>query len=232
MSAHDSKGRILFVLTSNSELGDTGKKTGYYLSEVTHPLEVLTEAGYTVDFVSPQGGPAPMDPGSRDMDDEANQNFLGSEQWQRAIDNTRQPEDINPEDYDAIFFAGGHGTMWDLPGSDALAELTAKIYENDGVVGAVCHGPAGLVNVKLSNGEYLVKDKHVASFTDDEEKTVELDSVVPFLLESKLTERGAKHSKADVFQPHVATDGRLVTGQNPQSAKAVGEAIREVLEAG
>lgn len=231
MSAHDSKGRILFVLTSNADLGNTGKKTGYFLSEVTHPLEVLTDAGYTIDFVSPQGGPAPMDPGSRDMDDPANQKFLGSEKWQRAIDNTRQPEDVNPEDYDAIFYAGGHGTMWDLPDSQALADLTAKIYENDGIVGAVCHGPAGLVNVKLSNGDYLVKDKKVASFTDDEERGVKLDEVVPFLLESKLKERGAKHGKADPFQSHVEVDGRLVTGQNPQSAKAVGEAIRDVLNA-
>lgn len=122
-------------------------------------------------------------------------------------------------------FAGGHGTMWDFADNTELAKITADIYENGGVVGAVCHGPAGLVNVKLSNGKYLVDGKKINAFTNEEETAVKLEKVVPFLLESKLIERGAKFEKSGLWQPHVTVDQRVVTGQNPQSAKGVGEAI-------
>src|SRR5690606_20733211 len=130
----------------------------------------------------------------------------------------------------AIHYAGGHGTMWDFPDNKELAAIAARIYENNGIVSAVCHGPAGLVNVQLSNGKYLIEGKKINAFTNEEETAVKLDKVVPFLLETKLIERGAKFEKSGLWQPHVVIDQRLVTGQNPQSAKEVGMAVLKLLQ--
>lgn len=224
--------RILFVLTSCERLGDTGRQTGYFLSEVTHPARVLSDAGFQIRFASPRGGQPPVDPGSRDQDDADNRWFLNDNEWLERVADTAQPEDLDPEDFDAVFFAGGHGTMWDLPDNRALARLTASIWDHGGVVAAVCHGPAGLVNVELAGGDHLVAGRKVTSFTNEEEAAVELEEVVPFLLESRLRERGANFSKADPFQEHVVTDGRLVTGQNPASARGVGAAMVKLLNAG
>jgi putative intracellular protease/amidase len=221
--------KVLFVLTSHPELGDTGRKTGWYLPEVTHPLKEILEAGLNVDFVSPEGGAAPIDPGSLKDDDPISQEFLNDPKWKARFDNTLDPSRVVADDYDAIFFAGGHGTMWDLPDNEALANLAASIYEKGGLVAAVCHGPAGLLNVELSDGSHLVDGRNLTSFTNEEEKAVHLEEVVPFLLESKLVERGARHQKAEKFHPKVVVDGRLVTGQNPASARAVGQALAELL---
>lgn len=146
-----------------------------------------------------------------------------------AVEHTLTPARVHADDYAAIFFAGGHGTMWDLPDNMEIAQLAARIYERGGVVGAVCHGPAGLVNVKLSDGAWLVAGKDVAAFTNEEERAVELTEVVPFFLADKLLERGARHSAAQKFTPKVVVSGRLVTGQNPQSALGVGEALVDLL---
>jgi putative intracellular protease/amidase len=221
---------ILFVVTSHDELGGTGKKTGYYLSELTHPHRVLTNHGYHVEFVSPHGGRPPMDPSSADSGDQVSETFLGNADWTAALDASLQPDEVNPARYSAIFFVGGHGTMWDLPDNHLLAEITASIYESGGVVGAVCHGPAGLINVTLSDGSYLVEGKTVVSFSNEEEVAVELDAVVPFLLEDKLTSRGATFISAAPFEPQVVTCERLVTGQNPASANGVGLAIATLLD--
>jgi putative intracellular protease/amidase len=140
------------------------------------------------------------------------------------------PTQVIAGEYAAIFYAGGHGTMWDFPDNKALVDIARQIYEADGTVAAVCHGPSGLVNIKLSNGEYLVAGKKVNSFTNAEEQAVGLERVVPFLLESKLKERGGLFEKSRVWQPHVVTDRRVITGQNPQSAKEVGEAILKQLQ--
>ncbi len=220
--------RILFVLTSHDELGDTGQPTGYYLPEAAHPWRVLREAGHRIDLASPEGGAVPVDPESHDLEDEANAAFLEAEE--DALENTLAADAVDPSDYDAIYFAGGHGTMWDFPDCRPLIEATRKIYEDGGVVAAVCHGPASLVNVKLSDGTYLVEGREVACFTDEEERAVELDEVVPFLLETRLRERGATIRKAEPWQEKVVTDGRLVTGQNPASAEGVGEAVARLLE--
>ena len=221
--------RILFVLTSHDELGDTGEKTGYFLSEVAHPYHVLRDAGCSIDFVSPQGGAVPMDPSSHDLDDPDNAAFLDDEDAQAALEDTFAPGEVDPDDYDAIYFAGGHGTMWDLPHDEQLAALTQRIYEDGGAVGAVCHGPAGLVNVERADGEPLVAGRTVACFTNEEERAMELDDAVPFLLETQLRERGATIEKADNFEEQVVVDGRLVTGQNPASAKGVGEALARIV---
>lgn len=223
----ETRGRVLFVLTSHDHVGETGKPTGFYLSEAAHPWAVLVDAGYEVDFVSPKGGPAPVD--GFDLDDPINRRFWENPTYRKKIERTRRPTEIDAREYVAIHFAGGHGAMWDLPDDPALATLAARIYEGGGAVSAVCHGPAGLVNVKLSNGKYLVDGKRINAFTNEEEAAVKLERVVPFLLESRLIERGGTFEKSAPWQPHVVTDQRLITGQNPQSAKAVGEALVELL---
>ncbi|WP_255497878.1 type 1 glutamine amidotransferase domain-containing protein [Flavobacterium sp. I3-2] len=220
--------KILFAVTSHDKKGDTGQPTGYYLGEVSHPWEVLHKAGYEIDFVSPNGGTPPVD--GFNLEDPTNKAFWENKEYKAKIDNSLKPSEVKTEDYSVIFFAGGHGTMWDFADNTELAKITAKIYENGGVVGAVCHGPAGLVNVKLNNGKYLVDGKKINAFTNEEETAVKLENIVPFLLESKLIERGAKFEKSGLWQPHVTVDQRVVTGQNPQSAKGVGEAILEELK--
>jgi putative intracellular protease/amidase len=217
--------KILMVLTSNDDLGGL-RKTGFYVPEAVHPYQVFKAQGYEIDFASPKGGLPPMDGFKTDNPEHVE--FL--EQNRVKLENTLLPESINSSHYDAIFYVGGHGTMWDFPQNQALSSIAAKIYENDGVVAAVCHGPAGLVNVRLSNGKYLVDGKTVAAFTNAEEESVKLTEVVPFLLENQLIERGAKYVPAENFQANVQTSERLVTGQNPASAKGVAQAVVALLE--
>ena len=221
------KKKILFVVTSHDKKGSTGEPTGYYLGEVSHPWEVLTAAGYEIDFVSPRGGKPPVD--GFNLDDTANKKFWEDKVYRNKIEHSMKPEVVDPSQYAAIFYAGGHGAMWDLADNATLAKIAATIYEHGGIVSAVCHGPAGLVNIKLSNGEYLVKGKKINAFSNEEEAAVKLTNVVPFLLENKLIERGGQFEKSGLWQPHVTVDGRLITGQNPQSAKGVGEAIATAL---
>lgn len=220
---------VLFVLTSHGTKGDSGAATGFYLGEVTHPLAILEEAGIAVEFASIQGGEPPVD--GLDLDDKVNARFWNDAGFRHAVANTRALADIDPAGYAAIFFAGGHGAMWDLPGSPAVQTATRDIFEAGGIVAAVCHGPAALVNVTLSDGRYLVAGRKLAAFTDAEERAVGLDKTVPFLLASTLVERGATHLPAADWTSKVVVDGRLITGQNPQSAGDVGRAIRDLLTA-
>lgn len=220
--------KILFVVTSHDKKGGTGQPTGYYLSEVSHPWEVLHEAGYEIDFVSPKGGKAPVD--GFNLDDATNKRFWENTRYRVKIEDTMKPSEVNPEGYVAILFAGGHGTMWDFADNVELATIAQKIYENNGVVSAVCHGPAGLINIKLNNGKFLVAGKKINAFSNEEEIAVGLEKVVPFMLETALIERGAIFEKSGLWQPHVVADQRVVTGQNPQSARGVGEATLAELE--
>ncbi|WP_419868531.1 type 1 glutamine amidotransferase domain-containing protein [Chryseobacterium sp. CT-SW4] len=222
------KNKILFVVTSHDKKGNTGESTGYYLGEVSHPWEVLHHAGYEIDFVSPKGGTPPVD--GFDLKDPVNKEFWENKEYKNKIDNSLQPSQVDPSQYAAIFYAGGHGAMWDFADNTQLADIAAKIYENGGIVAGVCHGPAGLVNIKLSDGKYLVDGKKINAFTNEEEAEVKLANVVPFLLEDQLKARGAKFEKSGLWQTHVVTDQRVVTGQNPQSAKGVGEAILKELK--
>ena len=228
--AQNSNPKILIVLTNHDRLGNTGKKTGFYLDEVAHPYAVFTKAGFKVDFVSPTGEEAPIDPKSYNLDDSLNRQFVENEAVMAQVQDTLSPQEVDSSEYSAVFFAGGHGVMWDLPNNRELAQITAAIYEQNGIVGAVCHGPAGLVNVQLSDGTYLVAGKTLAAFTNEEEEAVELTEQMPFLLETKLIERGAQHTEADNFQPHVVASDRLVTGQNPASATGVAEQMVELLQ--
>ncbi len=222
--------KVLLVVTSHSDLGTTGKKTGYYLPEVSHPYYRLRDAGYEVDIGSPQGGTPPLDENSRNLEDPDNKRFLATaEDWSKMTQSLKLSE-IDSSQYRGIVFAGGHGTMWDFADSADIQRLAAEIYEANGVVAAVCHGPAALVNVRLSNGRYLVAGKTVSVFTDEEERAAELTEIVPFLLEKTMRERGANIQKAALWQQSVAVDGRLVTGQNPASASELGKQVVRVLQ--
>ena len=222
--------KILFAVTSNGKKGDTGESTGYYLSEVAHPWNVLHRAGYDIDFISPKGGKPPVE--AVDLDDPLNAAFWNDEAGRGRVERSRRPDEIDSDDYAALFFAGGHGTMWDFPCNPELAKLILAFHGEDKVIAAVCHGPSALADVKLENGRYLVEGKRINAFTDDEERAVGMDKIVPFLLESRLIERGARFEKSGLWQPHVAVDGRLITGQNPQSATGVGEAMLRLLREG
>lgn len=225
--SNNMKKKILFVVTSHETKGDTGEKTGYYLGEVSHPWEVLVAAGYEIDFVSPKGGNPPVD--GFDLSDPVNKKFWEDKYYHQKITHSLKPSQVEPQDYSAIFYAGGHGAMWDLPNNKELANIASKIYEQNGVVAAVCHGPAGLLNIRLSDGKYLIAGKKVNGFSNEEEELVKLTKVVPFLLEDQMKERGGIYEQSAPWQNHLTVDGRLITGQNPQSAKAVGEAIKKLL---
>ncbi|GAA1588699.1 type 1 glutamine amidotransferase domain-containing protein [Kribbella sancticallisti] len=215
---------VLIALTSHSELGDTGRSTGFYASEAAEPWDVFRTAGFEVELVSVAGGKPPVD--GVDEADPVQQRFFEAVD----LDHTRTAAELNAADYDAIFYAGGHGAMWDFAGAKDLAALAAAIYERGGVVAAVCHGPAALVELRLSDGRYLVDGKNVAAFTNAEEAAVGLTEVVPFLLADELTSRGANHRPAADFTDQVVTDQRLVTGQNPASARSAATAVTALLK--
>lgn len=223
--------RILLVVTSHPELGTTGRSTGYYLDEVAIPYFAFTDKGFDVDIASPLGGSAPVDPGSLSAADDAAggaARFLADESAQALISSTIRLADVDPASYAAVFIAGGHGAVWDLPQDADLARIVSAVDESAGVVAAVCHGPAGLVAARRSDGTPLVAGRRVAVFTDEEEAAAGLTDVVPFLLESRFRELGAIVEGGPVWGDNSVRDGNLVTGQNPASA---GSAAALVLEA-
>lgn len=224
------KGTVLFVLTGNGTLGESGEETGFDLTETAIPHHILSGAGYAVEFATPEGGRAPVDPASTDRDDPDAASFLDDSGVVDAIRNTQRAAALDAEDYVGIYFSGGHGTMWDFPESEALQDLTREIFENGGVVAGICHGPSAWVNLRLSDGSYFVAGRRIACFTNDEEYETGKAEVVPFLLESKLRERGAEHTKAHPYDEHVEVDGRVVTGQNPASAESLGHEMVRLLD--
>ncbi|KAM7430553.1 hypothetical protein ABFA07_018743 [Porites harrisoni] len=224
---------VLMVLTSHEDMGNTGKKTGWYLPELAHPYHVFKTAGYNMTFVSPKGGKAPLDPSSLEAfkNDTICQDFLADKEAMNLVDNTNAITSIKAADYDVVFCVGGHGPMFDLPNNDDVNKAIATIYEKGGIAAAVCHGPAGIVNTKLSNGDYLIKGKKVTGFTNAEEEAVKLVEAMPFLLETKLKENGAQFEKApNMFEVCVCASDRVVTGQNPASATPMAEKIVELLK--
>lgn len=217
---------ILIGLTSHGDLPGL-RPTGYYLSEVAHPWKVFVDAGYTVDLASTAGGEPPVD--GVDLSDPVQRTFSDDADMQRKVRSTPTFEAVEADAYDAVLFAGGHGTMWDFPNDADLATFTRDLYEAGGVVSAVCHGPAALVGVTLSDGRPLVEGKQISAFTDAEEAAVGFADRVPFLLQTRLEELGGKHTGAANFQAHVVADDRLVTGQNPASATGVAQAVLAAL---
>ncbi|TQV82197.1 type 1 glutamine amidotransferase domain-containing protein [Denitrobaculum tricleocarpae] len=224
---------ILIVLTSHTTMGDTNKPTGFYFEEMAAPYWAMVDAGHEVTIASIKGGAAVHDPSSLDPDPTKRpapvERFIEDATAMARLADTPAITDIDPMDYDAIFLPGGHGTVWDLPDSAALAGAVGRIYDAGGVVAAVCHGPAGLVNARRADGRPLVEGRRVNSFTDSEEEAVGLTDVVPFLLETRLRELGAIFEAGENFTPHAVRDGRLITGQNPQSSDAVGAHLIEAL---
>ncbi|GEO95082.1 type 1 glutamine amidotransferase domain-containing protein [Kocuria turfanensis] len=219
--------KVLLVLTSHDTLGDTGEPTGYYVGEAAHPWKVFRDAGYVVDFASIAGGQPPQD--GRDEDDEVQRQYLEDETVRASLYNTPRISVVDPAQYDAVYLVGGHGTMWDFAGNPDLQSLVAAVHDAGGIVGAVCHGPAGLVDVELSTGLRIVEGRRVAAFTNAEEDEVGKSDVVPFLLEDKLVEQGADVRTAPNWTEHVVVDDRLVTGQNPQSAAGVAKEMTKLL---
>jgi putative intracellular protease/amidase len=220
---------VLCVVTSHPIKGDSGQPTGFWLAELTHPLAVLQDAGIKTELASIRGGQPPVD--GFDLSDAVNARFWKESTFCAALASSLCLADVEPSRYAAVFFAGGHGTMWDYADSPAVQRVIREIYEGGGVVSAVCHGPAALVNAKLGNGSYLVAGKRVAAFTDQEEEEVKATKIVPFLLASTLKARRALHQPAPNWAANVVVDGRLVTGQNPASAHGVGEAVRDLVKA-
>ncbi|MDC3332627.1 type 1 glutamine amidotransferase domain-containing protein [bacterium] len=226
----DNSPKVLIVLTSHSQLGDSGKKTGFWLPELTHPYYELKDAGYAIDITSIQGGMAPIDADSYDDKDEHNNRFLKDAELMSKVIKSIPIASIEPSDYSVVLYSGGSGTMWDFPNNEHVNRITRVIYENNGLVSAVCHGPAALIDVKLSNGNYLVSGKKIAAFTNDEEADIGQTDILPFLLQDKLKERGAHHAYGKSWAENVVVDGRLITGQNPASAKKVATTIIEYLK--
>ncbi|OWV80624.1 dihydroxyacetone kinase [Rhizobium sp. R635] len=220
---------ILCVVTSHPIRGDSGEPTGFAMVELTHPLEVFKAAGIPVEIASIRGGHPPID--FFDLSDPINDRFWKDKEFRGALAHSLVLADLNPSRYSAVFFAGGHGTMWDFAESSAVQKIVREIWEAGGIVSAVCHGPAALVNARLSDGSYLVAGKRLAAFTDEEEAEVKYTEVVPYLLASTLKERGALHQPAPNWSENVVIDGRLVTGQNPASAHGVGKALVDQMTA-
>lgn len=218
---------VLIVLTSHTALGNTGKATGFYFDEMAAPYWALIDAGHDVSIASIAGGAGEHDPGSVNTDaskrPKAVTRFLESSEAMAKLSNTPAIATVDASRYDAIFLPGGHGTMYDFPQNEALAAAASAIWQANGVVGAVCHGPAGLIGATRADGKPIVDGLRVNAFTDAEEAAVNLTDEMPFLLETRLRQQGALFEKVDNFQPHAVRDGRLITGQNPASAPLVAD---------
>jgi putative intracellular protease/amidase len=225
-------GKILIIVTNAAEYEKVGYRTGLWLGELTHFYDYVTENGFSVDIASPRGGFVPIDPESLGHDmlgDLGTGERYRDREFMNLLENTRKTADVDVEDYDAIYFTGGHGVMFDFRADD-LGALTAKFHESGRVVSAVCHGLAGLLNVPLSSGEPLVKGKNLTGFSWAEEEAAQRADAVPFSLEDELRRLGANYSTAEkLFDTYVVEDDRLITGQNPGSARAVAEAVVKVL---
>lgn len=223
---------ILFIVTSHTVLGNTGKPTGLWLEELAAPYYAFKDAGYEVEIVSIAGGEVPLDPRSLEGDAKTPsvQRFLADGKAMALIRHSSPVQNVDVTRYAALFLPGGHGTMWDLPGSKALARVVSEAWNGGRVVSAVCHGPAGLVAAVDRNGDPIVKGRKVAAFTNSEEAAVGLTEAVPFLLETRLRELGAQVQTAPDFTPFAVADGRLVTGQNPASSEKVAKLVMQALE--
>ncbi len=227
--------KILLILTSASTMGVGDKPTGLWFEELATPYYAFLDTGAAVTLASVSGGPAPIDPRSVKPkgDNEASvDRFLGDVAASGALADTLPLSAIDISDYDAVFLPGGHGTMWDLPESAELAALLGKAWADGKVVAAVCHGPAGLVNVKDETGAPLVSGRRVTGFSDSEERAAGLDEAVPFLLETRLRKLGGRYESVADFQPFAIADGRLVTGQNPASSALTAKLTLEALNSG
>lgn len=225
MSPDELPPRVLLVLTNQATAEPSERPTGFSLPEAAHPHEVFSGAGFEVTLASPAGGAASVDPRSMDLEDPTNARFAKRFLRDGVVPETTALADVDAPTYDAVFFVGGHGSMWDFAQNDDVAAVGEAIHDDGGVVAAVCHGPAALVGMTNPDGAPFVAGRRLTAFSDSEEALVEMTGLVPFLLEARLRELGAVVESAPDFQPKVVVDGRLVTGQNPASARATAEAV-------
>lgn len=219
--------KILMVLTSHDKLGDTGKKTGFWVEEFAAPYYVLADAGAEITLASPKGGQPPIDPSSttEDAQTEATKRFDKDEELKKKLANTNKLEDVNASDYDGVFYPGGHGPLWDLANNLESIALIEEFNQQMKPMAFVCHAPGVLANVE-DHKKPLVRGKDVTGFTNSEEDAVGLSDVVPFKVEDKMNQLGANFSKGEDWSSYVKVDGKLVTGQNPASSE---KAARELL---
>lgn len=224
--------KILIVVTNISKYETTNRATGLWFGEATHFIDPILKAGYEIDFVSPNGGYTPIDPHSLSSD------FMIDIDWKyycdpkflSALANTKKASDINPNEYFAIYYTGGHGVIWDFPENEELQNIALEIYNNGGVISGVCHGVAGLLNIKDVNNCYLISNKNVTGFSNTEEKEAKLDSFVPYLTEDEIVKRGAIYSKGENWTSYAVSDSRIITGQNPYSGAAVAKELLKILK--
>ncbi|WP_293745021.1 type 1 glutamine amidotransferase domain-containing protein [uncultured Pedobacter sp.] len=222
--------KVLFVLTSHDELGNTGLKTGFWSEEFAAPYYALADKGIDIVLASPKGGQPPIDPKSEDpsFQTETTKRMDKDTVLLDKLKNTTPLADIKMDDYDAVFYPGGHGPLWDLAESKTSQQLITEFYSAGKPVAFVCHAPGVLKDVKV-NGEYLVKGKNVTGFTNSEEEAVQLTNVVPFLVEDMLIKNGGNYSKIADWNPYAVVDGLLITGQNPASSEKVAEELLKLL---
>lgn len=223
----EKKMKVLFVLTSHDELGDTGKKTGFWVEEFAGPYYTLSDKGVEIALATPKGGKAPIDPSSASPDaaTEFTKRFDEDKEAQERINTTHKLADVDAADYDAVFYPGGHGPLWDLANDATSIKLIETFNSQEKPVGFVCHAPAALKSVKGTDGNPLVKGKKVTGFTNTEEEAVQLTDVVPFLVEDMLKENGGIYSKGADWSAYALQDGNLITGQNPASSVLVAEKL-------
>lgn len=226
--------KVLMILTSHDRLGDTGKPTGFWLEEFAAPYYVLRDAGIEITLASPKGGQPPVDPKSDEPGSEtpAMKRFRSDPEAQRALANTVTLSSVSADDYDAVFYPGGHGPLWDLAEDRGSIALIERLAAAGKPVAAVCHGPAVLRDAKGADGAPLVKGKTVTGFSNTEEAAVGLTDVVPFSVEDTLKANGGRYSRGEDWASHAVVDGNLITGQNPASSEATARALVEALAAG
>lgn len=222
--------KLLIVLTSHDQLGDTGKKTGFWLEEFTSPYYEFLDAGADITLASPKGGQPPLDPKSDEPDAQTvtTQRFRNDKDAQKVLATTRKLSEVYESDFYAIFYPGGHGPLWDLAEDADSIALIEAFWRADKPVAAVCHAPGVFRHVEIDDVP-LVKDKHVTGFSNSEEEAVQLTEVVPFLVEDELKKNGGEYSKAADWRPYVLVDGKLITGQNPASSAGVAQALLKML---
>lgn len=218
--------KMLVVLTNTAKYPTLKRPTGLWLGEAVHFVEQVEKAGYTVDYVSPLGGYVPIDPHSLQMAPDLDWQWYDDKRFMTRLGSTLSPGQVKATEYSVIYYTGGHGVMYDFADNQTLQGLARQIYENSGIVAAVCHGVVGLLNIKLSDHRLLLKERKVTGFSNTEEKLAELDNVVPFLTENELVARGGHYSKhEDPWMPYVVADDRLITGQNPASTALLAEKV-------
>jgi len=224
--------KVLVVLTSHSELGNTGKKTGFWIEEFAAPYYSMADAGVDITIASPKGGQPPIDPKSDEPDNQtpATERFHADAELKDKLSKSLVLADVNESDYDAVFYPGGHGPLWDLAVDKNSISLIESFYKHNKPVAFVCHAPGALIHVKDENGEPLVKGKEVTGFSNTEEEAVQLTKVVPFLVEDELNKLGATYSKGSDWGSYVKQDGLLITGQNPGSSEETAKLLLAALK--